>query len=239
MIDNVRPTELGVRNGVWNFSSDVVEWFPDHISRSVPLYRNGHELISLLTDEFVKTNDIVYEIGCATGELLATVADMSPRARSASWIGVDNSAKMCEAARETCKHLPNVHIIEAAAEDYKYEKCSMAIDYLSLQFISISERCKVIEKLYENLEFDGCFFSYVKTYMRSAKMQSIAERSLERFKVSRGLTADEILTKAHSISGVLHSVGSDEYIKALHEIGFSEVELVFGQFGFQGFLGLK
>ena len=36
---------------------------------SIPFYKEGHDLISSYSDYFVK-NNICYELGCSTGELM-------------------------------------------------------------------------------------------------------------------------------------------------------------------------
>ena len=41
----------------WKFNGKIVDLFDDHISKSVPLYEEGHDLICDMSDFFIK-------IGC-------------------------------------------------------------------------------------------------------------------------------------------------------------------------------
>ncbi len=41
----------------------------EHVSKSVPLYREGHDLILKISDYFIKDDSICYELGTSTGVL--------------------------------------------------------------------------------------------------------------------------------------------------------------------------
>ena len=45
-----------------DFWGGVADHFDDHVSKSVPLYREGHDLICDFSDYFVKDNGLVYEL---------------------------------------------------------------------------------------------------------------------------------------------------------------------------------
>ena len=41
---------IKMENANWSFAGDVSESFDEHISQSVPLYKEGHQLIAKITD---------------------------------------------------------------------------------------------------------------------------------------------------------------------------------------------
>ena len=51
----------------------MVNNFNNHILKSVPLYSEGHNLITNLSEFFLKNNSVCYDIGCSTGELLRKI----------------------------------------------------------------------------------------------------------------------------------------------------------------------
>ena len=53
-------------SGAWSFGGSVAKTFDDHVSKSVPLYNEGHEMIVDLSEFFVSKNSVVYELGCST-----------------------------------------------------------------------------------------------------------------------------------------------------------------------------
>jgi tRNA (cmo5U34)-methyltransferase len=57
-------------NAGWTFENVSAD-FDEHIVRSIPLYRQGHQLISYYSDFFLKPDSVVYDIGCSTGQMLA------------------------------------------------------------------------------------------------------------------------------------------------------------------------
>ena len=58
----------------WNFDNSVPDNFDNHISRSVPGYKEGHEIISLYSDFFVNLpSKRVYDVGSSTGFLIQQI----------------------------------------------------------------------------------------------------------------------------------------------------------------------
>ena len=60
---------INAKNAKWSFDGEVVNYFENHISRSVPFYKEGHDLILEISDYFIKQDSITYELGCSTGIL--------------------------------------------------------------------------------------------------------------------------------------------------------------------------
>ena len=48
--------ELPLERANWTFNGKLVDSFDAHISRSVPLYKEGHDLICDMSDFFIKTD---------------------------------------------------------------------------------------------------------------------------------------------------------------------------------------
>ena len=73
----------------WKFNGEVVELFDKHISRSVPLYKEGHDLICDMSDFFIKPDSLCYEIGCSTGTLTLKLATHNQKKPEARFVGID------------------------------------------------------------------------------------------------------------------------------------------------------
>ena len=58
----------------WSFSENTPKSFDAHVSKSVPLYVEGHSLICSLLSHFVKDYSTVVEVGCSTGLLTEKIA---------------------------------------------------------------------------------------------------------------------------------------------------------------------
>ena len=52
----------------WSFRG-ISEVFDSHIQKSVPFYKESHDLICNYIDFFAHENSSIYDIGCSTGTL--------------------------------------------------------------------------------------------------------------------------------------------------------------------------
>ena len=56
------------KNSQWSFEDEkVVAAFDEHVSKSVPMYSEGHDLILRFSDYFTHKNSKIFEIGSSTG----------------------------------------------------------------------------------------------------------------------------------------------------------------------------
>ena len=66
---------IKTENADWSFGGDVPDKFDSHVSRSVPLYNEGHELILKLSDYFLHDGSVCYDFGCSTGALIKKLTE--------------------------------------------------------------------------------------------------------------------------------------------------------------------
>ena len=62
------------KDSSWSFGKNVPKKFTKHISKSVPFYLEGHEIITYLSDFFLKEKSICYDLGCSTGTLINKIS---------------------------------------------------------------------------------------------------------------------------------------------------------------------
>ena len=100
-------------NANWVFSGEVAQHFDDHVSKSVPLYDAGHELICGVSDFFIGNGSVAYELGCSTGTLSFRLAERNKSKTGARFVGIDIEAEMVAKAIEKRaeKGLDNVSFI--------------------------------------------------------------------------------------------------------------------------------
>jgi hypothetical protein len=81
--------DIEAKRASWSFDGNVADTFVDHVRQSVPMYDAGHELISSISDYFVRDDSVCYEIGTSTGQLLRKLATHHAHKPGVRWIGVD------------------------------------------------------------------------------------------------------------------------------------------------------
>jgi len=96
---------IAAANARWDFAGDVAKGFDSHIERSVPGYREVHELIASMSDFFVRDGSLVYELGCSTGTLTAMLGERHSD-RDVTVVGVDREPEMVTVAQQRTEHLP-------------------------------------------------------------------------------------------------------------------------------------
>lgn len=86
-------------SGKWSFSGRVADTFDSHVSRSVPLYEDGHELICFLSDFFLGNGSLCYDIGSSTGTLLEKLGTRHRNLGGLRLIGIEPVPEMVMKAK--------------------------------------------------------------------------------------------------------------------------------------------
>ena len=58
----------------WTFEG-ISNVFDQHIEKSVPMYKESHELITGLTDYFVQKGSKIVDLGSSTGSLIKKISE--------------------------------------------------------------------------------------------------------------------------------------------------------------------
>ena len=117
--ENKVGENINASNASWTFGESVPKNFTDHISRSVPFYDIGHDLVRKISDFFVQPNSTCYELGVSTGALIKTLA--TRHHQSVNWVGIDLEPNMIKQAREELKKFdPNIKNVNLVLGRYKF-----------------------------------------------------------------------------------------------------------------------
>lgn len=225
-------------NASWTFEGGVAKSFDLHVSKSVPLYHEGHKFIAYLSDFFVKDHTNVYDIGSSTGELFSVLINRVQR-NGVSYIGIEPVADMVAEARAKHQGNPGVDFVHGDVTNVKFEPASLITSYYTLQFISLKDRQEVINRVFQTLLPGGAFVLFEKVRAPEAKLQDIMTQIYNEFKYDNGFDAQEIFHKSRSLKGVMEPLSSIENIQMLNEAGFTRVMSIAKYITFEGFLAIK
>ena len=151
--------------GRWSFGGDVAENFVSHISSSVPLYQQGHQLICELSDFFIRDDSILYDIGISTGELLTKLAMRHQALDSLQMIGLENQQEMVDHAKKSLSNDARVEIFFEDAIFHDYQPADLIIAYYTIQFIHPKFRQELINLIYRSLNWGGAFIYFEKRWL--------------------------------------------------------------------------
>lgn len=228
---------INAKNAKWTFDGDVVNSFETHVSKSVPLYNLGHELILEISDYFIKNDSISYELGTSTGILTYKLSERFGN-DFGNFIGLDIVENMIKYAKKNYKN-KNLKYELADVIEYDYRNADLFISYYLLQFIRPSQRQFLVNKIYQNLNWGGAFICFEKVRASDARFQDISTGLYNEFKIKSGYSFDEILSKARSLKGVLEPFSSSGNIEMFQRAGFKDILSIFKYITFEGFLCIK
>lgn len=232
---------LKAQNANWTFGAGVAQGFDDHVSKSVPLYREGHKLICALSDFFVKADSVVYEIGCSTGTLTMKLAEHNAAKKGARFIGIDVEQEMIAVANKK-RDAANAANISFTVDDallVDFEPADMICCYYTVQFIRPSKRQELIDKFYKSLRWGGALCLFEKVRGPDARFQDIVTATYHDWKMEQGYDANEIVSKARSLKGVLEPFSTQGNIDMLRRAGFQDTMSIMKYICFEGFVAIK
>jgi tRNA (cmo5U34)-methyltransferase len=224
-------------NANWSFGGKVSKQFDAHVSKSVPLYQEGHDLILKLSDYFLHENSICYDLGCSTGTLLQKISSYS--SKKLQLVGIDEEKEMLLESRKKSRNNPNITFTESRLLDYDYEKSDLIISYYTMQFTEQKDRQLIFDKLYKSLNWGGAFIFFEKVRAPDARFQDILTGVYNDYKLDQGYTPTEIFNKTRSLKGVLEPFSVEGNIALLERAGFKDFTSIMQYVNFQGFLAIK
>ncbi len=232
---------LEIQNANWRFRGDVVAKFDEHVAKSVPFYREGHELVCSLSDYFVKDASTCYDLGCSTGTLTLALAEHNKHKERVSFVGIDAEEEMVRRAREKQQQagVQNVKFLVDDIAQAELEPCDLVTSYYAIQFVRPSVRQELIDKVYRSLQWGGAFLLFEKVRGADARFQDILTGLYTDYKLAQGYTAEEIVGKARSLKGMLEPFSTQGNLDLLRRAGFVDIMTVMKYVCFEGFLAIK
>jgi len=223
------------------FDAQVVEVFPDMISRSVPGYNTIIDTIGHLSQRFVQQNTTIYDLGCSLGA--ATLAMRKGiEASACNIIAVDNSSAMVERCKmhiNAFKGDTPVEVIEANIQEVKIENASMVVLNFTLQFIEKSERQALVTNIAEGINKGGILVISEKISHGDSVIDEHLVDLHHNFKRTNGYSELEVAQKRTALENVMRTDSVEQHIARLTNAGFSHVSPWFQCFNFISFIAIK
>lgn len=233
--DEVRP------KGKWDFNQEVTLVFDDMLERSIPDYRNMRALVTKSILMFQQSNSTVLDLGCSTGGAISGALEMSDS--TVCFLGVEVSSPMREMAEQRLQRfidLKRVSIIDCDLRtNFPTTKNSVVLSVLTLQFIPIEYRQKIVSQVFQSLNPGGAFILVEKILGNHFIGNSFLERLYYEMKGENGYTDEQIRLKRKSLEGVLVPVTSQWNEQLLTNSGFKNIQKFWQQLNFAGWIGFK
>ena len=222
-------------SGKWEFNQEVTDVFDEMLERSIPDYLGMRKTTTEFAVRFAQPGTHIVDLGCSRGAALKPIHNVL--GDSVSYTGIEVSPPMLAAA---ITEIPFADILDTdLRHDYPKVDASVVLSVLTLQFIPIEYRQKIIENVYNSLRPGGAFLLVEKILGRDSFTNELfIETYLDR-KGENGYSPEEINRKRESLEGVLVPVSATWNEDLLKLAKFSHVECYWRQLNFAAWVGIK
>mgnify|MGYP001576614871 CR=1 FL=1 len=227
--------------GQWKFDAAVTDAFADMLQRSVPQYDVMREAVLSLGSSFVKPQTDVVDLGCSRGAAI----DPFVRRFGANnrFIGLEVSEPMIEAARGHFASYIASKIVDIRSFDlrqgYPHVNASLTLSILTLQFVPIEHRQRVVQDVFDKTVSGGAFILVEKVLGETARLDKLFVDDYYRMKAANGYSPDDIARKKLSLEGVLVPVTAGWNVELLKQAGFRQVDSFWRFLNFGGWIAIK
>ena len=141
-----------VPRGPWEFDDEVTQVFDDMLERSIPEYDTMRGLVFELGKRFVQPGTAVVDLGCSRGEALAPF--VHTYGDECSYVGVEVSPPMLDVCHQRFAPELDRGVLSLLDLDlrtgYPPADASLTLSVLTLQFVPIEYRARVVHDVYEH-----------------------------------------------------------------------------------------
>ena len=225
----------------FEFSRQVVEVFDDMLERSVPLYRESILRQAQITASKYQPGTRIYDLGCSNGNLgIALCREMKDQ--DFRMIAVDSSAPMLETFARRLSAIDNNDQVQLQENDIRQvplENASVVIINLTLQFLPVTDRAKLIHNIHQALVPGGVLLLTEKVVHRNTGLNGLQQDFYYRFKAENGYSQMEISQKREALENVLVPETVETHRERLRQGGFNAIDVWLKWFNFASILAVK
>ncbi len=225
----------------FEFDEAVVAVFPDMIERSVPGYTLLLPLIGQIASRYAQPHSTVYDLGCSLGAVTLVLREQIQQP-GCGITAVDNSAAMIEKCREIIGRsgpgLP-VDLVEADIGQIPINNASVVVLNFTFQFVPLSLRDELIQRIYEGLLPGGVLILSEKVLFEPPELNQRLVTLHHDFKRANGYSELEISQKRTALENVLIAETVPQHQARLRRAGFASADLWFQAFNFVSLLAVK
>ena len=229
---------IKLKNKSWSFDNGVANKFDKHIEKSVPIYNETQWLCIEISDYFIKNNTLVYDLGCSTGSFLKKLFIRHKHKKKINFFGIDIVKEMIKFAKKNNSN-SKIRYLQQDLLKAKLKKNNFTISFFTIQFIDQKDRQKLIDKIFQSLNWGGAFFFAEKIRSSNARNQEMTNEIYKNWKLEQGFSLQEVNRKTESLKGVLDPFTHKGNFNMLKRAGFDEIHVLSKFLNFQIILAIK
>lgn len=234
-IDQTMPT------GKWEFDDSVTAAFDDMLDRSIPQHNVMRDAVLAVGRPYVAHGTDVVDLGCSRGSALEPFVKQFGAYNR--FVGIDVSAPMLAAARARFEGMIRAQVVEIREFDlrsgYPAVRASLTLGVLTLQFVPIEHRQRVVQDVFDHTLPGGAFVLVEKVLGETAKLDRLFVDCYYAMKADHGYSQDAIERKRLALEGVLVPVTAAWNVELLRQAGFRQVDCFWRWMNFAAWIAVK
>ena len=228
-----------IPDGAWQFNEEVAEVFEDMIARSIPDYENMRDLTSRMVRRFMSPGTSVIDLGCSTGMAMENVIHLVEHKYTHYYL-CDTSEPMLAICRRKYEGYGHVTVMKHdIREGMPARDCSVILSCLTLQFVPVEYRQRIIADVYDGLLPGGAFIMVEKVLGYGSAIDGAMQEEYYAIKRENSYTEEQIAEKRRSLEGTLVPVTEACNRQFLAAAGFSLVDCYWRYLNFCGMIAIK
>lgn len=180
----------------WTFESTAIaNNFDSHVREQLPWYELATESVAFIIRHYLPFGGLIYDIGASTGNIEKSIAELLEQ-RQARFVPIEKSKEMSRAYDGSSE------CVTADAVSFSFEEFDIAVCFLSLMFMPVCGRRELISRLLRKARPGGAIVIVDKVSPPSGYSGQVLRRMTMHWKLRNGASADEIIAKELSLSGI-------------------------------------
>ena len=189
----------------WTFESkEIAETFDSHVREQLPWYDLVTDAVVYIARNYLPEGCVITEVGASTGNMTKALLPIFDEREGTSYQAIEVSPMMCDVFTQNIDH-PSVELFDddiMAVDLDNFDTAHVTILFLTLMFIPVEERKRVMDGLRKNTHKGGCIIVVDKVLDHGGYFATVLKRLGMHFKLKQGAKPADVLIKEMSLAGV-------------------------------------
>lgn len=186
----------------WTFeTTEIASTFDDHVREQLPWYDMVTDAVCYIVRNYLTDDNTVVDVGASTGNMIHKLMPLLLE-RKAYAVALEKSPTMVEVLKKRFENHHNVSILQEDVRSSGTEQAQVFVVFLTMMFIPVHERKRVIDRLRANLLKGGVLVVVDKVCDHGGYFATVLKRLGMHWKIQQGAKLEEVTTKEMSLAGV-------------------------------------
>jgi tRNA (cmo5U34)-methyltransferase len=186
----------------WTFETqEIANTFDNHVREQLPWYDMVAESVSYIIKNYLSENDTVVDIGASTGNMIDKIIPLVQE-RSCYITAIEKSETMFEKLKNKYANESCIELVDADVMDIQLPKAKVYVLFLTLMFIPVQQRVKLIQTIKNKCEKGGVIIIVDKVCNHLGYFSTVLKRLTMHFKLLQGAKPEDVLIKEMSLAGI-------------------------------------